>query len=205
MELHAVERAYARWAPVYDWTFGALLTSARREAARRINALGGAVLEVGVGTGLSLPLFAPDLEVSAFDYSEDMLAKARARVHARGLTNVIDLRRMDAGAMAYEDAQFDTVTAMHVLSVVPDPVRVIAEIHRVLKPGGHLILLGYFSGRRGIYGAYERLVGPFAHRLGWHFKCHAGLVLDHDGFDLVQQRRLPPLGMMTLMVLRKRA
>lgn len=205
MELHLVERAYARWAPFYDWTFGALLTSARREAARRINALGGSLLEVGVGTGLSLPLYAPEIEVSAFDYSEEMLAKARARVATQHLSNVIDLQRMDAGAMTYPDQRFDTVTAMHVLSVVPDPARVVAEIHRVLKPGGHLIVLGYFSGSRGIFGAYERIVGPFAHRLGWHFKCHEGVVLDHGGFDLIRQRRLPPLRMMTLKVLRKTA
>jgi phosphatidylethanolamine/phosphatidyl-N-methylethanolamine N-methyltransferase len=203
MELQSVERAYARWAPFYDWTFGALLTSARREAAGRITALGGALLEVGVGTGLSLPLYGPDVEVSAFDYSEEMLSKARARVERHKLGNVVDLRQMDASAMDYPDARFDTVTAMHVLSVVPDPGQVLREIHRVLKPGGHLILLGYFSGSRGIFGAYERVVGPFAHRLGWHFDCHPELVLGHPGFALVQQRRLPPLGMMTLMTLRK--
>jgi phosphatidylethanolamine/phosphatidyl-N-methylethanolamine N-methyltransferase len=202
MELHSVERAYARWAPFYDWTFGALLTSARREAARRINALGGALLEVGVGTGLSLPLYGPDLEVSAFDYSHEMLEKACARVERLALGNVVDLRQMDASAMDYGDARFDTVTAMHVLSVVPDPARVLQEMHRVLKPGGHLILLGYFSGSRGVFGAYERLVGPFAHRLGWHFDCHPNLILDHPGFALIQQRRLPPLRMMTLMTLR---
>ena len=117
MDLDAVKNSYARWAPVYDATFGKITHAGRRAAVAYINARGGEVLEVGVGTGLSLETYNSALCVTGMDYSEDMLRKARARVAKLGLDHVAELRQMDARSLEFPDASFDTVAAMHVLSV----------------------------------------------------------------------------------------
>ncbi|MEL7181857.1 MAG: class I SAM-dependent methyltransferase, partial [Pseudomonadota bacterium] len=130
MEIEAVRTSYARWAPVYDKTFGAITNVGRRRAVRYINGLQGTVLEVGVGTGLSLPHYKSDLQVTGIDFSSDMLAKAELKVQQLNLENVTELRQMDARVLEFSDASFDTVAAMHVLSVVPEPEKVMAEIAR---------------------------------------------------------------------------
>ena len=138
MKPEAVEIAYARWAPIYDRTFGAITNVGRRRATDYINARGGRLLEVGVGTGLALPYYAPSLSVSGVDYSPEMLAKAQGRVDALGLGHV-ELSRMDARALDFPDNHFDTVAAMHIVSVVPEPEKVVAEMARVCKPGGEAV------------------------------------------------------------------
>lgn len=204
MELEAVSKTYARWAPFYDHTFGLALTAARKRAVTLANSAGGAILEVGVGTGLSLPLYAPDVQVSGFDFSGEMLEKARERVAKQGLTQVKSLLRMDARHIEFPDASFDQVMAMHVLSVVPEPERVMGEIERVLKPGGQAIILGHFADGGGLLGFAERVLKPFANRIGWHSDFERASVLGAASLSLESERRLPPLGIMTLMVLRKR-
>ena len=121
MDSNAVETSYARWAPIYDRTFGAITDVGRRRTVDYVNRRSGTVLEVGVGTGLALPHYRGDLEVTGVDYSEDMLRKARDRVARLGLRHVAGLRQMDARSLDFPDASFDTVAAMHVLSVVPEP------------------------------------------------------------------------------------
>jgi phosphatidylethanolamine/phosphatidyl-N-methylethanolamine N-methyltransferase len=204
MELEAVSKTYARWAPVYDWTFGIVLSSARKRAVALANSRGGAVLEVGVGTGLSLPLYGRDLAVSGFDYSGEMLEKARERVAKQGLSQVRSLLKMDARQIEYADESFDQVMAMHVLSVVPEPERVMGEIERVLKPGGQVIIVGHFADGGGLLGFTERMLKPFANRIGWHSDFERAQVLGAASLSLESERRLPPLGIMSMMVLRKR-
>ncbi|EYD75420.1 Phosphatidylethanolamine N-methyltransferase [Rubellimicrobium mesophilum DSM 19309] len=135
MELQAVEKSYARWAPVYDRTFGAVTNVGRRRATAILSELGGSVLEVGVGTGLALPLYGPRVTVTGVDYSAEMLEKARAKAAREALRNVVSLRRMDARELDFPDESFDHVACMHVISVVPEPERVMAEIARVVRPG----------------------------------------------------------------------
>lgn len=130
MELNAVKTSYARWAPVYDRTFGVITNAGRRTAVDYINEQGAAkVLEVGVGTGLALPSYRSDLRVTGIDFSEDMLAKARAKVKNLDLDHVQNLRQMDARNLDFPDASFDVVAAMHIISVVPEPERVMAEMY----------------------------------------------------------------------------
>lgn len=199
MDLKAVERSYARWAPVYDRTFGALTGVGRRQATAILNDLGGAVLEVGVGTGLSLRHYGPRVTVTGVDYSEEMLAEARAKVAEGGLRNVAALCRMDARDLAFRDQSFDCVAAMHVMSVVPEPERVMAEIARVLRPGGTVLIVNHFRRDRGPLALAERLAAPLAELLGWHSDFDRGRVLGETRLRLVEERRLPPLGIMTLM------
>ncbi|HRO14094.1 MAG TPA: class I SAM-dependent methyltransferase [Paracoccus sp. (in: a-proteobacteria)] len=203
MELRAVEKSYARWAPIYDRTFGALTGVGRRRATAILNALGGEVLELGVGTGLALRHYGPRVTVTGVDYSEEMLAKARAKVAGEELKNVAALCRMDARKLDFPDESFDHVAAMHVISVVPEPERVMAEIARVVRPGGTVLIVNHFRRDRGALALAERLAAPLADLLGWHSDFDRQRVLGETRLRLVEERTLPPLGMMTLMRLVK--
>lgn len=203
MELKAVESSYARWAPIYDHTFGALTNIGRRRAVSYINRRGGQLLEVGVGTGLSLPHYGGQVQVTGIDFSADMLAKARVRVQEMGLKNIAALRRMDARNLDFPEGAFDTVAAMHVLSVVPEPERVMAEIARVLKPGGQVVITNHFKHERGLLAFLARVSAPYSDVLGWHSDFDVGAVLKQDNLKIADRTSLPPLGMMTFLVLEK--
>ena len=204
MEAAAVTKSYARWAPIYDRTFGAITNAGRRRATSWINAHGGTeILEVGVGTGLALPLYHRDKLVTGIDFSEEMLAKARAKATERSLPQVNELRQMDARELDFPDDSFDTAAAMHIISVVPEPERVMAEIARVLKPGGHVVLTNHFESEKGILSLIERWSAPFANLLGWHSDFQKSTVLETPGLVQELEEDLPPFGMMTFLVLRK--
>lgn len=205
MELRTVRNSYARWAPVYDATFGRITHVGRRAAVAHINARGGEVLEVGVGTGLSLETYDQRVRVTGVDYSPEMLRKARARVTRLGLAQVVALRRMDARKLAFPDASFDTVAAMHVLSVVPEPERVMSEIARVLRPGGQVVITNHFKHERGVWAGLARAAAPLEKVLGWHSDFEIATVLGEAALDVVDRRGLPPMGLMTFLVLQKRA
>ncbi len=205
MELEAVAKSYARWAPVYDRTFGAVTHAGRRRATGFANAVGGSVLEVGVGTGLALPFYAAHMQVTGIDFSEDMLAKAQDKVAEQGLTHVKALRQMDARALDFPAASFDTVCAMHILSVVPEPERVMAEMARVCRPGGHVLVVNHFAAEgSGLMARIERAAAPLSDLLGWHSDFERARVLGEAGLELVEEDGLPPLGMMTYLRLRRR-
>ncbi|EPX85889.1 phosphatidylethanolamine N-methyltransferase/phosphatidyl-N-methylethanolamine N-methyltransferase [Rubellimicrobium thermophilum DSM 16684] len=208
MEIEAVEASYRRWAPIYDRTFGAVTQRGRREAVARINAIPPGrdgvtrVLEIGVGTGLALPHYAPHIRVTGIDASEAMLERARA-AHGRRPT-VESLRIMDARSLDFADESFDVVAAMHVLSVVPEPRRVMAEIARVLRPGGQAVTVTHFAVEgRGARAALERAMAPLADRLGWHSDFSRAEVLSEPRLRPGEERRLPPLRLMTLLVLHR--
>jgi phosphatidylethanolamine/phosphatidyl-N-methylethanolamine N-methyltransferase len=206
MDIQAVRKSYARWAPIYDATFGMLTGVGRRRGVSVLNSLGGRVLEVGVGTGLSLPGYRPDVSITGIDASAEMLGKAQARVEELGLRNVEALRLMDARAMDFPDNSFDHISAMHIMSVVPEPERVMAEMARVLRPGGTIIMINHFALEdqdRKALGWLERVAAPFADKLGWHSDFARARVMQTPGLGLIEEAQLPPFGMMTLMRFRK--
>ncbi|MDU8926033.1 class I SAM-dependent methyltransferase [Alisedimentitalea sp. MJ-SS2] len=203
MKAESVTSSYRRWAPIYDRTFGAVTNAGRRRAGMLFSQLGGHVLEVGVGTGLALPLYKGDVQVTGIDFSHEMLAKAKARVTAERLTHVTALRQMDARHLDFPDGSFDHVAAMHVLSVVPEPEKVLAEIARVLRPGGRLVVTNHFARDRGALAALERVSAPLENLLGWQSDFPISTVLDAPGFSIVEQDSLPPMGMMTWLVMER--
>jgi phosphatidylethanolamine/phosphatidyl-N-methylethanolamine N-methyltransferase len=180
-----VREAYRRWAPVYDYTFGKVSTAGRRHAVEIINNGTGKVLEVGVGTGLSLPEYKPHLEITGIDLAPEMLDRARERVAAEKLTNVAGLHEMDAGNLQFPDASFDTVVAMYVITVVPDPEKVMRELARVVKPGGEVMLVNHFSQDDGVRGWVERRMAPFADLVGWHSVFDDSRVMVCDDLKLI--------------------
>ncbi len=191
--------AYRRWAPVYDGTFGRITTEGRRQAVEAVNRRSGRVLELGVGTGLSLSMYKRGLEIVGIDLSPDMLEKAREKVATEGLENVSGLHEMDAAALDFPDASFDTVVAMYVMTVVPDPIAVMREISRVCKPGGEVLLLNHFSEDSGVRGWVERRMAPFASRLGWNPVFDLDRVMVCDDLRVVGRSTLKPLGLFTLL------
>lgn len=205
MKIEAVQTSYARWAPIYDKTFGAATNVGRRRAVDYINTLTGSVLEVGVGTGLSLQHYKGDLQVTGIDFSNQMLAKARSKAQRLGLKQVVSLRQMDARTLEFPDNSFDVIAAMHVLSVVPDPEQVMSEIARVLKPGGKVVITNHFVRSHGVLAILERISAPFANIIGWHSDFEIATVLQEPSLAIEEQKSLPPLGMMTFLVLTKTA
>ncbi|MFK5998734.1 MAG: class I SAM-dependent methyltransferase [Rhodobacterales bacterium] len=203
MDISAVKTSYARWAPIYDKTFGVITNQGRKRAVEYINARGGKLLEVGVGTGLSLPDYTGNVEVTGIDYSVDMLEKARKRQRRQKLSAVKELLEMDARELSFPDAHFDMVAAMHILSVVPEPERVMAEIARVLKPGGKVVITNHFSRDKGFLAFIEKLTAPLDSLIGWHSDFEIERILGQDSLNVFAKKSIPPLGMMTFLVLKK--
>jgi len=203
MDISAVKTSYARWAPIYDKTFGVITNQGRKRAVEYINERGGKLLEVGVGTGLSLPDYTDNVAVTGIDYSIDMLKKARKRQRKHALSSVKELLEMDARELSFPDAHFDLVAAMHILSVVPEPERVMAEIARVLKPGGKVVITNHFARNKGFLAFIEKLTAPLDNLIGWHSDFEIERVLGQDSLNVFAKKSIPPLGMMTFLVLKK--
>lgn len=203
MKIESVTSTYKRWAPIYDSTFGAITSLGRSKAVETINARSGRVLEVGVGTGLSLPDYADHLEVTGIDFSEEMLEKARKKVAAENLGHIADLRQMDARSLDFPDGYFDVVVAMYLVSVVPEPEKVVAEMARVCKPGGEVLIVNHFARTGGVLGLLERAFAPFANLLGWHSDFPIERVLGAQALELEDRRTYPPFGMFTFLKMRK--
>ncbi len=194
-----VKRVYARLAPVYDGLFGWLVKAGCRRAMARVNRSPGKLLEVGVGTGLSLDQYRADMDVTAIDLSPDMLDRARAKAERMNLKNIRELLPMDAAQLDFEDGAFDKVVAMYVLTVVPDPSRVMAELERVCKPGGEVILVNHFSARTGGRAVIERMLAPLASALGWRPEFPIEKVLGRRYLQLAEMAPFGPLGMFALL------
>jgi phosphatidylethanolamine/phosphatidyl-N-methylethanolamine N-methyltransferase len=169
MDLQDTIRTYRLFSGSYDFVFGPVFHPGRKDAVRIANAQPGQrILEVGVGTGLSLPYFRSDSEVTGIDVSNEMLEKARRRVARRKLGNVKALLEMDAEKMSFPDNSFDAVLALYVASVVPNPGRFAAEMRRVCRPGGTIVIVNHFASEDGIMRAVEKLLAPLAGFIGFH-------------------------------------
>ncbi len=164
-----VKAVYRRYARVYDALFGPVLQPGRRAVLEALDLKSGdRVLEVGVGTGLSLPLYPRDVHITGIDVSREMLEKARARVARRRLENIDALLEMDAEAMAFPDASFDKVVAMYVVSVVARPQRLLEELHRVCRRHGEIFIVNHFRSDNRVLGTLEKAIGGFSPHLGFH-------------------------------------
>jgi phosphatidylethanolamine/phosphatidyl-N-methylethanolamine N-methyltransferase len=167
LEKRQVERAYELYAPVYDFIFNWIFAPGREAAIRYLAVKRGeTILEVGIGTGLNLPLYPASCRLTGIDLSQEMLDKAVERAQKLAMPNVV-LKVMDATSMDFGDNEFDKAVATYTISAVPDPVAVLREMRRVVKPGGTLVILNHFRSERRLSGHLEDLVAPVCTRLGW--------------------------------------
>lgn len=201
-------RAYQRWAPVYDFICGPIFLSSRRAATAAARAVGGKILEIGVGTGLSFDGYDWTNEVTGIDISEPMILKARERLATGRFPFVKELRVMDAAALDFPDASFDCVVAQFVITLVNDPERVLDECARVLKPGGELILVNHFYSEKGAAAIVERWSAPKVRAIGLRPEFPFGRLLcwaEREGkIELIERRKVDPFGAFTLVRFRRR-
>jgi phosphatidylethanolamine/phosphatidyl-N-methylethanolamine N-methyltransferase len=199
----AVKKAYAHWAPVYDLVFGALFDSGRQAAVAAADRIGGQILEVGVGTGISLPDYPSKNRIVGIDLSEAMLRKARERVSELALENVVDLEVMDAEHLSFPDDSFDAVVALYVVSTIPNPEAALDEFARVVKPGGEIILANRVGADAGFRRSVEEMLEPIACRLGWRLEFPWGRFArwtdGRDDIHLIERRSLRPFGHFSLV------
>jgi phosphatidylethanolamine/phosphatidyl-N-methylethanolamine N-methyltransferase len=209
LDKETIAKAYARWAPVYDLVFGAVFERGRQAAIAAAERIGGRILEVGVGTGISLPDYSPRNRLCGVDTSEPMLRKAKERVAEHGLTNVEGLWVMDAEHLSFPNASFDVVVAQYVITTVPDPEATLDEFARILKPGGEIVLVSRVGAEAGLRRALERWFAPAARKLGWRtefsWERYARWAERTPGMELVERRTMPPFGHFSLIRFAKNA
>jgi len=198
-----IAKAYARWAPIYDLVFGAVFARGRNASIAAAERIGGRILEVGVGTGLSLPDYSRANRLIGVDLSAPMLRKAKARVAEHRLTNVDGLAVMDAQHLGFADATFDVVVAQYVITAVPDPDATLDEFVRVVKPGGEIVLVNHLGAEAGLRAVGERAFAPLARRLGWRpefrWQRLARWAARRGDVRLAERRLMPPLGHFSLI------
>jgi phosphatidylethanolamine/phosphatidyl-N-methylethanolamine N-methyltransferase len=198
-----LQKAYKRWAPIYDFVFGAVFDSGRLAAIAAAERVGGRILEVGVGTGIALPRYSRRSRLTGIDLSEPMLKKARRKVAELPLDNVEALEVMDVERLSFPDASFDAVVASLVISTVPHPEAALDECARILRPGGEMILVNRVGADVGFRRSVERLLQPIVRRLGWRTEFpwdrFAGWAAGRDDVRLVERRALPPFGHFSLI------
>ena len=191
------------WAPIYDLVFGAVFDRGRRAAIAAAERIGGRILEVGVGTGISLPDYARANRLVGVDLSEPMLRKARARVAEHALSNVELLAVMDAERLALPDESFDVVVAQYVITAVPHPEATLDEFARLVRPGGEIVLVNHIGAESGPRALFEQWFAPLARRLGWRpefrFRTLSDWAERHGGVRVIERRAMPPMGHFSLI------
>ena len=208
LDKDTITKAYARWAPVYDLVFGAVFERGRQAAIEAAERIGGRILEVGVGTGISLPDYSRVNRICGVDISEPMLQKAMERVAKLNLANVEGLWVMDAEHLRFPDDSFDVVVAQYVITTVPNPEATLDEFARVLKPGGEIVLVSRVGAEAGLRKSLEKWFAPAARKLGWRtefsFQRYAHWAGQHATMRLVERRAMPPFGHFSLIRFAKR-
>ena len=209
MQTATVAAAYDRWAPIYDLVFGGVFKKGRREAIVAAERVGGRILEVGVGTGISLPQYRPESRLVGVDISDAMLDKARVRTLRLGLGNVEAIERMDAEDLRYADGEVDVVVAQYVVTAVPNPELALDEFVRVVRPGGEIVITTRLGAEGGLRGNIEKTLMPVTTRLGFRtefpWERYEAWAATNGQVRLVERHPLPPLGHFSLVRFQKLA
>lgn len=161
----ATKRRYNRIAPIYDLMEG-LVERSRYNNWRELlwSKVGaGKILEVGVGTGKNFPYYPANAEITAIDFSEEMLSRAIEKAEKQKVK--VNLQQMDVQNLCFEDNTFDTVVATFVFCSVPDPIKGLMEIGRVCKSGGKVLLLEHVLSSNRVIAWLMNLANPVVVRI----------------------------------------
>jgi len=199
MSVQRAEQIYSSYSGVYDLIFDAIFEPGRKRAIETLDAQpGDAVLEVGIGTGLSLPHYPGGCLITGIDISADMLDKAASKLEGLGRRDVT-LHRMSAEHLEFADGAFDKVLLPHVISCVEKPRRVVQEVHRVCRPGGRVVFLNHFGSRNRIVAKGERYLNPVARKLGFVLDIPFGMVADSGLFHIESVEKVNLMGVTSVV------
>ncbi len=193
MSLSSVRKVYDAYAWFYDFAFGRVFNQGRHLSVDIVNknAVKNAhVLELGVGTGLSLPLYRSDLNITGVDISEKMLNKAEERLVAGNINTKVSLKIMDAASLEFPDNSFDFIVAMYVASVVPDVNAFLKEIARVCKPSGEIVFVNHFASEKPAIRFLEKKFARIHHLIGFNSDFSIDHILDYDQFNLLHSHKV---------------
>jgi phosphatidylethanolamine/phosphatidyl-N-methylethanolamine N-methyltransferase len=194
MTINQIEKVYDRYSKIYDFIFGWFFANGREVGQQLLELRPGArVLEVGVGTGLSLPRFSLGVDVTGIDLSQDMLNQAQKRVGTFRMRDV-KLLKMDATKLEFQEDSFDRVYAAYFISTVPDPVKVVQEMKRVCRPGGYLVFLNHFQSDNPLVAGVEKLISTICARLGFRTDLNLDWLMDETGLEVETLERTDFLG-----------
>ncbi|HBK79668.1 MAG TPA: class I SAM-dependent methyltransferase [Nitrospinae bacterium] len=186
----SVIKIYDRWGKIYDIIFKHIFSEGRDVGSRMLEVKPGEnLLEVGIGTGLSLPLYPRHCRIMGIDISPKMLEKASEKVTEHRLTN-IQLELMDAQNMSFPDNSFDCVTACYVVSAAPDPLKVVSEIRRVCKPGGRIVFINHFKSHNPILAAFETMLNGVCKKFGWEATLDLDALLEASNMTLLATEKV---------------
>ena len=190
MSVEYVEKVYNSYSRFYDAIFGKVFESGREMAPALLNLFPAAkLLEVGVGTGLSLHSLPRDIEFTGIDLSQKMLNECHKRVARIGLSHV-KLQKMDAHHLEFPDASFDRVLAAYFISTVPDPVQAVREMKRVCKPGGYLVFLNHFLSETPLKRFVEKIISPACYRIGFNTDLDLSRLMRDSGLEIEKLERI---------------
>ena len=199
MNHELLERVYNGYGNYYDRIFGKVFQDGRERALTGLNPRpSDRVLEVGVGTGLCLPLYPSYVRVTGIDFSQGMLEKAKERVVDLGLKNT-ELAHMDVGQMTFPDSSFDIVFAAYVLPAVPDHRKAMDEMVRVCRPGGRIVFLNHLVNGSGVLAFFEKLISPVCKYLGFRTDLTLAEVMRDRPLEVRSLLKVKPLGMWYLV------
>ncbi len=201
LDVDSIQKAYKRYAKYYNFYFGKIFHPGRQTAVELTDQHSGArVLEVGVGTGLSLPLYPPHVKITGIDISKDMLYYAKQLVNDENLKNVEALLDMDAEKMTFPDNSFDSIVAMYVATVVPNPKKFVSEMKRVCKPGGKIILLNHFNNKERLFGKVANLLSPISKYVGFRTNLTLEEFLEETGLEIDNRIAVNIMELWTILV-----
>ena len=196
-------RIYSDLSGLYDHVFTRVFAKRIHDSVRRLRIRPGArVLEVGIGTGLSLDAYPRHCDVVGIDLSQEMLDHAHEKMTPEQHSH-IELRQMDALHMDFPDDVFDFVTAFHVVTVVPNPQRLIEEMARVCKPDGQVLIINHFSSPRKVIRKVVNLVDPLTRRLGWSTRLSLDDAINGSQLSLETRYKTSPWSLFTVVEARK--
>lgn len=167
LDYESIRKIYGGKSKIYDAIFKRIFYPRIKHAIASMDIKrGDNVLDVGVGTGLSLSFFPSYCDVTGIDLSSEMLVQARKKVDEMGVDN-IKLMEMDAMDLKFPNDTFDKVFISHVVTVVPDPYKMVDEIRRVCKNKGRVVIINHFKSKNKMVGKMEKIITPLSKKVGW--------------------------------------